>query len=93
MEVLQVMEHHYWGIAVLRLCKPIYELKQATLLFWQRLLEMMKNMGHEQSVADPRMYFSKNKACELAIWLNWMDDNLIEGPPQVVKDEGKKLVK
>ena len=47
MEVPQGMEHHYWGSAVLRLLKPIYGLKQATLLFWQRLLEIMKNMGHD----------------------------------------------
>ena len=50
-------------------------------------------MGHKQSVADPFMYFSKNKAGELAIWLSWVDDNLILGLPQVVKDEGNKLAK
>ena len=47
----------------------------------------MKNMGHKQSIADPCMYFSSNKAGELAIWLSWVDDNLIVGLPQVVKDE------
>ena len=52
----------------------------------------MKNMGHKQSIADPCMYFSRNKAGKLAIWLCWVDDNLIVGPPQVVKDEGKKMV-
>ena len=51
----------------------------------------MTNMGHKQSIADPCMYFSSNKAGELAIWLSWVDDNLIVGLPQVVKDEGKKL--
>ena len=39
------------------------------------------------------MYFSRNKAGELAIWLSWVNDNLIIGLPQVVKDEGKKLAK
>ena len=38
------------------------------------------------------MYFSKNKDGELAIWLSW-DDNLIVRPPQVMKDECKKLAK
>ena len=33
MEVPQDMEHHYWDLAVLRLLKPIYELKQAALFF------------------------------------------------------------
>ena len=33
MEVPQGMEHHYWGLAVLRQLKPIYRLKQAALLF------------------------------------------------------------
>ena len=62
MEVPQGMEHHYWGSAVLRLLLSIYRLKQAVLLFWQRLLEIMKNIGHKRSIADPCMYFSRNKA-------------------------------
>ena len=37
------------------------------------------------------MYFSMSKAGELAIWLLWVDDNLILGPSHVMKDEGKKL--
>ena len=37
------------------------------------------------------MYFSRNKAGELAIWLSWVDDNLIVGLPHIVKDEGEKL--
>ena len=53
----------------------------------------MKNMGHERSIADPCMYFFSNKNCELAMWLSWVDDNLIVGPPQVMKNEGKNLVK
>ena len=47
MEVPQGMEHHYWVLAVLRLLKPIYGLKQAAMLFWQKLLEIMKSMGQE----------------------------------------------
>ena len=38
----QGMENHYWGLTVPRLLKPIYELKQAALLFWQSLLKIMK---------------------------------------------------
>ena len=87
------MEQHYWDLAVLRLLKPIYGLKQATLLVWQNLLEIMKNMEHKQSIADPCMYFSRNKAGELVISLSWMEDNLIVGLPHEVKDEGNKLVK
>ena len=64
MEVQQGLEHHYWGLAVLSLLKPIFWLKQDTLLFWQRLLEIMKNMGHKCSIADPCAYFSRNKAGE-----------------------------
>ena len=50
-------------------------------------------MGHEQSIVDPCMYFSRNKDGKLAIWLSWVDDDLMVGLPQVVKDEGKKLAK
>ena len=71
--------NHYWNSTVLKILKPIYGLKQAALLFWQRLLEIMKNMAHEQSIADPCLYFSRNKNGELAIWLSWVDDNLIVG--------------
>ena len=34
MEVPQGMEHHYWDLAVLKLLKPMYGLKQLVLLFW-----------------------------------------------------------
>ena len=34
MEVPQGMEHHYLGLAVMRLLKPMHGLKQAALLFW-----------------------------------------------------------
>ena len=63
------MKHHYWGLAVLRLLEPIYGLKQTVLLFWKRMLVIMINTGHKQSIADPCMYLSRNKAGELAIWL------------------------
>ena len=59
MEVLQGMDHHYWGLAVLRLLKPIYGLKLVILLFWQRLLEIMKNTRHEQSVADSYVFLQE----------------------------------
>ena len=45
MEVSQGMEHHCWDLAVLRLLKHIYGLKEAELLFWQRLLEIIKIWG------------------------------------------------
>ena len=70
MEVPQSTEHNYQDLAALRLVEPIYGFKQAALLFWQRLLKMIKNMGHKRNVADPCIYFSRNNAGELAIWLN-----------------------
>ena len=93
MEVPQCMEHRYWGSAVLRLLKPTYGLKQATLLFWWKLLEIMKKMGCKRNISDLCMYFSRNKTGELAMWLSWVDDNLIVEPPQVMTDEGKKWQK
>ena len=36
-----------FGFALLGLLEPIYGLKQAISLLWQRLLEIMRNMGHE----------------------------------------------
>ena len=62
------------------------------MLFWGRLLEIMKNMVHEGSIADPHMYFSRNKDGKLAIWLSWIDNYIIVGLSHVMKD-GEKLVK
>ena len=39
------------------------------------------------------MYFTRNKAVELVIWLSWVDDNLIVGSLHIMKDKGKKIVK
>ena len=39
------------------------------------------------------MYFSRNKAGELGIWLSWVDDSLTVGLLFVMKDEGEKLAK
>ena len=47
-------------------------------------------MGDEQHIADPCMYFSKNKVRELAIWLSWVDDDIILGTLHVMKVEGEK---
>ena len=72
MEVPQGMEHHFWDSAVLRLLKSIYRLKKAALIFSQRLLEITKNMRQKQTIAEPCMYFSRNKSGKLAIWLSWL---------------------
>ena len=53
----------------------------------------MKKMRHKQSIADPCMYFPRNRNGALAIWLSWVDNNLIVGPSQAVKDEGKNWQK
>ena len=53
----------------------------------------MKNIGHNQSVADPCIYFSRNREGELAIWQSWVDDNLVIRLLHAMKDEHKKLAK
>ena len=53
----------------------------------------MKNIRNKQSAVDSCIYFSWNKPGELAIWLSWVDDNLIVGLLQVVKDKGKTKAK
>ena len=80
------MKHHYWGSAIQRLLKPIHGLRQAALPFWQQLLEIIKNMWHKQSIANPCIYFSRIKAEELA---KLVDDSLITGPMHVVQVEGE----
>lgn len=68
-EVTWRMEHHYWKMALLKL------LKQAAILFWQKPLDIMKNM--DMSKEDPWMYFSMNENSMFAIILSWVDNNLV----------------
>ena len=93
MEVMQGMEHHYWDSAVLMLLKSISRLKQAAMLFWQKLLKIMKNMGHTHSIADPCMFFFRNNAGEFLLLLSWVDDNLLVVILDVVKVKGKKITR
>ena len=72
---------------------PINGLKQAVMLFWQKVLEIMKKMGNEQSLANSCRYFTKNKTGELAVWSSWVDDNQIIGLLQGLKVEGEQLAK
>ena len=50
-------------------------------------------MGHKHSIADPYMYFSRNKTRELAIWLSWVEENLIAGLLHIMTVEGEKSAK
>ena len=52
-----------------------------------------EHIGHKQSIADTCIYFWRNKAGELAIWLSWADDNLRVGPLHVIKVGCQKLEK
>ena len=54
MEVLQGKEHYYWSLAVLRLLKPIYMLKQATLLLepLQVTKDEGKKLAKEMKIED-----------------------------------------
>ena len=50
-------------------------------------------MGRKLSITGPCMYFSRNKACELAMCLSLVDEDLILGPLNVMKVDRKKIAK
>ena len=54
-------EEYYKPYKVLRMNVPIYGTKQATLCFYKRLVEKVKDRAYEILKANPCLYFSWNE--------------------------------
>ena len=91
MEVPKGWREHYNSNSVLLLLRTIYGLKQAAMAFWKELLKAMKEIGMERSKADPCMYFSWTQ-WGLVIIISWIDDNMIVGSKEAVKNVKKMFM-
>ena len=92
MEIPQGFKKFYPSNCVLLLKKTLYGTKQAAKAFWLKLLEALKGMQYERSKADPCLYF-RNAEHGLVIWLSWVDDCLICGKPEGVKQAKEAMMR
>ncbi len=68
---------------VLLLKKYLYELKQAAMAFYRKLLAAASKIGVKRSSADPCLYY-KWEGGRLVIMISWINDNMIVGPSDLV---------
>ena len=69
-----------------------YGLKQAARMFWNKLLEAMKNMGFQRSLCDPCVYYKWINNRPL-LWISWIDDMVCLGHPDDVKTSKNEFLK
>ena len=91
MEVPQGFERFYPQNTVLLLLKTLYGLKQAALAFWRELLKAFHHMKYGRSKADPCLYF-KWTVYGLVLWLSWVDDCLVAGKEEGVKEAKSSMM-
>ena len=73
------MEWFYLSDVILKLLKLIYGMKQVAICYWRWASERLKSLGHQLSIADPCMYFLRDKLNHLAIWSLRLDNNFGTG--------------
>jgi hypothetical protein len=92
MEVPEGFEKYYDPLYyVLYLLQTIYGLKQSAMAFWRKLLMAFRDMKFERSKADPCLYYSW-KPSGLTLWMSWIDDCLVVGSVENVKDAKQKMI-
>ena len=90
MEVPQGWEEYYDEDTVLKLNVPIYGTKQGAACFYRKLVKVLKAKNYQRSKADPCLFYRWNDG-RLVIMLSWIDDNLIMGHPEDVKQFKKDI--
>ena len=90
MHIPEGFGHLYPSGYVLRLLRTLYGLKQAAYAFWRELLHAMRSMNFSRSSADPCLYF-RWRDDRLVIWLSWVDDLLVTGVRDDVRDAKQDL--
>ena len=75
---------------VLRMNVPIDGTKQAANCFYQTLVSKVKDRKYERSKADPCLFFSW-KDGRLIVMVTWVDDIMVLGEPEDVKQLKKNL--
>ena len=77
---------------VLLLMKTIYGLCQAAMAFWRILLTAFHAMQYKCSKADPCLNFGWIDG-QLVLWIFWIDDCFSTGPPKLVYEAKKEMMK
>ena len=88
-EVPEGFEDFYPADVLLLLLKTMCGLKQAAFAFWRELLRAMRSILFERSGADPCLYFRWTMH-GLVIIISWIDDLLIIGYKENIKNTKKK---
>ena len=90
MKVPQGFEKCYPENVVLKLLKTIYGLQQAAMAFWRETLKAFKHMGYNQSKANQYLFFKRTRT-GLVIWLSWVNNFLVCGNKEAVKEAKKTM--
>ena len=94
MEVPQGFEKYYGSDVVLKLQRTIYGTKQAAKQYWRESVKCFKDMGYEQSAADPCLYYKHTPDGGWVFWMSWVDDfNCIGSSKELVLKEVDELLK
>jgi len=83
-EVPDGFHEWYEGDMVLHMNVPLYGTKQAAHCFFKTFALRIKHMTYKQSKADPCLYFAW-KGGEMVVFVAWVDDVMVLGPPSLVE--------
>ena len=91
-EVPDGFKEWYPGDVVLRMNIPLYGTKQAAYCFFKTFATHIKNMTYKQSKADPCLFYGWING-ELVVFVAWVDDIMVLGPPNLVEQVQRDLEK
>ncbi len=93
MGIPQGFEKFYPPNWIILLLKTLYGTKQAARAFWIKLLEALRGMGYTRSKADPCLYYKWTNSYGLVIWISWVDNCLVCGTPDRVREAKAQRMK
>jgi hypothetical protein len=82
-KILLGFEKFFSSNTVLLPKKMLYNLKQAVMAFYRKILVVMQNIRLKRSTVDPCHYYKCERG-SLVIMILWIDDNMILGPEDLV---------
>ena len=91
-EVPDGFHEWYEGYVVLRMNVRLYGTKQAAYCFFKKFALRIKNVTYKESKADPCLYFAWIGG-EMIVFVAWVDDVMVLGPPSLVQQVQRDLGK
>jgi hypothetical protein len=77
-------------LKVYRLCRALYELKQAGLVWWQTMSKSLKDLGFSPMNSDAGVYIYEQGNAAFTIAVVYVDDALFFGPDKALNLELKQ---